>query len=202
MYKNIIAKLEQIIMSSEARKTYSGSNLQREVKSLDRDALSFCVKHHTNQIRDDGEPYYLHPMRVAAYAEHYIKGVNPFLVRNICLLHDVVEDCDVSYNDIKGQFGEFVADHVQDLTNVYTKESYPDLNRKDRKLREHNRLAYCNNLVKQIKLIDRMDNCSPIKFAKNSKYLEETVDLISKIGNSNLEIKTLIEGKLTRWNSK
>lgn len=202
MYRNIIAKLEQIIMSSEARKTYNGSNLQREVKLLDRDALSFCIKHHANQTRDDGEPYYLHPMRVAAYAEYYIKGVNTFLVRNICLLHDVVEDCDVSYNDIKEHFGEFVADHVQDLTNVYTKQCYPDLNRKDRKLREHDRLANCNNLVKQIKLIDRMDNCSPIKFAKNSKYLEETVDLISRIGDSNLEIKALIEGKLTRWNSK
>src|SRR5690606_11933807 len=121
-----------------------------------------------------------------AYAEVYIAGVNETEVRNICLLHDVLEDCsNISEADIEERFGDFVAQHVVELTNVYTKVNYPDLNRRERKIREHDRLAKCDSLTKQIKMIDRMDNITQSKISTNIKYLRETKDLISRIGDAN-----------------
>lgn len=197
--KNLINRLENIILSSDARSKYSGSNFEREVKQALNDGIAFCVKCHLNQRRDDGEPYYLHPIRVAAYAEVYIAGVDEHLVRNIALLHDVMEDCDVSYEDIESRFGKFVADHVLELTNVYTKAKYPHLSRKERKKLEHDRLASCSNLTRQIKLIDRLDNINTGKISSNLNYLGESEDLLNKLGNSNPELKQLLSNKIRRF---
>lgn len=195
---NIITRLEQIILASDARDKYEGSNFQREV-NLSRDALPFCVAKHLKQKRDDGEPYYFHPIRVAAYANTFIAGYNEQLVRNIALLHDVLEDTDTSETELINEFGEFVTQHVVELTNVYTKASYPALNRKQRKSREMDRLSECSILTKQIKLCDCLDNISSYKVASNINYLDESERLAKTLMGANPELGQHLLDKIKRY---
>lgn len=197
--KNLIQKLENVIMSSDARFNYKGSNLQREVNYLSNDATSFCIACHASQFRKDGEPYFLHPIRVAAYSSIYIKGYNDLLVRNIALLHDVIEDTDVTEHEIEERFGDFVCEHVLELTNIYTKKSYPDLNRKIRKEKELDRLEQCSSLAKQIKLLDRADNITSAQIAKNVKYLDESKDMLDRLGGINSDIDELLISKIRKY---
>lgn len=197
--KNLIQKLENIILSSDARFTYKDSNLQREVAYSSNDATSFCVACHAHQFRKDGEPYFLHPVRVAAYSSIYIQGYNDLLVRNIALLHDVIEDTDVTEHEIEERFGSFVSEHVVELTNVFTKDAYPDLNRKVRKERELDRLEQCSSLTKQIKLLDRSDNMTSAQIAKNVKYLDESKDMLDRLGGINPDIDELLISKIRKY---
>lgn len=197
--KNLIQKLENIIVSSDARFTYKGSNLEREVASSKNDAIHFCVQAHAHQFRKDGEPYFLHPIRVASYAALYINGYNEALVRNICLLHDVIEDTDITESELEDRFGDFVSEHVVELTNVYTKLAYPSLNRKARKERELDRLASCSNLTKQIKLLDRIDNLNSTQLAKNVKYLDESRAMLDKLGGLNNDIDEVLLAKIKNF---
>lgn len=198
--KNLISRLENIVLASDAASKYIDSNFQAEVQRSLNDALPYCIKCHLKQKRDDGEPYWYHPLRVAAYAEVYIAGVNETEVRNICLLHDVLEDCDnVNEYDIEERFGDFVAQHVVELTNVFTKENYPDLSKKERKNREIDRLSKCNNLTKQIKLIDRLDGVTTYKVATNTNYLNESEKLCLTLIDSNPELGQQLLNKIKRF---
>lgn len=198
--KNLIARLHQYIRSSD-KGVYSGSPLYREVEFSMVDALPDCVLWHKNQFRDDGEPYYLHPVRVAAYTSCFINNYNEILVRNIALLHDVLEDTKYPEKDMRTKFGDFVTDHVINLTNEFTKDKYPALNRKARKQKELERLAGCDELTKQIKLCDRLDNISKNKIATSSNYLRESYELVDVLGESNPQLKQVLLEKMNRYGS-
>lgn len=196
--RNLIKKLHSYIIAGNSS-PYSGSNLEREVKASLVDAGAFAVQKHGSQKRKDGEPYILHPIRVAAYAAHYISGVNDNLLYNICMLHDVYEDCDVRIEEIESLFGEFVTRHVIELTNVFTKKRYPDLSRKERKLGEIRRLAGCSSLTRQIKMLDRYDNITSFQLASNQHYLKESRALLEALRDSNEAIAKLLESKIDQY---
>ena len=72
-------------------------------------ALVFAIEAHINQKRKDGKPYINHPISVAI--ELAKNGADDEL---ICagLLHDTIEDTTVSYDELKEEFGEGVAELV------------------------------------------------------------------------------------------
>ena len=78
-------------------------------------ASAFARKAHEGQTRKyTGDPYYSHVERVAALvAEHADRQE----LIAAAFLHDTIEDCGVSYEEIAQQFGYDVADIVQALTN-------------------------------------------------------------------------------------
>ena len=81
-------------------------------------AYKFAEKAHENQTRASGEPYITHCVSVAAILSEL--KVPPAVVI-AGLLHDTVEDCDVTILDIKNNFGEEIArliDGVTKLTNL------------------------------------------------------------------------------------
>jgi guanosine-3',5'-bis(diphosphate) 3'-pyrophosphohydrolase len=87
-----------------------------EDKKNIRQAYELAVQAHSKQRRKSGEPYILHPIEVARICVEEI-GLGPTAV--VCaLLHDVVEDTDVSLGDIKIQFGEKVSKIVDGLTKL------------------------------------------------------------------------------------
>lgn len=87
-----------------------------EDKKNIRKAYELAVQAHSKQRRKSGEPYILHPIEVARICVEEI-GLGPTAV--VCaLLHDVVEDTDVSLGDIKVQFGEKVSKIVDGLTKL------------------------------------------------------------------------------------
>lgn len=81
-----------------------------------RKAYELAVRAHSEQRRKSGEPYILHPIEVARICIEEI-GLGPTAA--ICaLLHDVVEDTDVSLKDIEDQFGSKIAKIVDGLTKL------------------------------------------------------------------------------------
>ena len=97
-------------------------------------------------------------------------------------LHDTLEDTDTTLDELVENFGERVAQFVHDLTDKYTKEEYPNLNRAERKHLEALRLKGVRPESKLIKYFDIMDNSSSIfhhdtRFAK--KYLKEKQFIMS-----------------------
>jgi len=79
-------------------------------------AFNMANTAHNNMRRKSGEPYIFHPMAVARIATHEIGLGTKSIVA--ALLHDVVEDTDITVEDIHLQFGEKIASIVDGLTKI------------------------------------------------------------------------------------
>ena len=91
-------------------------------KLLDR-AIVFATKAHSGTLRKkDGIPYILHPMEVASIAGGITTDVE---VLTAALLHDTVEDTDVTLDTIKSQFGDRVAALVASETEDKRRDRNP-----------------------------------------------------------------------------
>jgi len=77
----------------------SNDSLQNIVR-----AYELAETAHTGQMRDEGTPYILHPLRVAILIAEELDNYSPDLLCS-ALLHDVIEDTDVTREQITGQFG-------------------------------------------------------------------------------------------------
>ncbi len=80
-----------------------------------RQAYFFAYDAHKDQPRASGEPYVIHPISVAEILAEYQMDTDTVMAG---LLHDVLEDTDYTYEDLKKNFGEKVATLVQQVTNV------------------------------------------------------------------------------------
>jgi guanosine-3',5'-bis(diphosphate) 3'-pyrophosphohydrolase len=95
-------------------------------------AASFAAKKHKGQKRkgDDAEPYINHPVEVANLIVN-VGGVNDPEIITAALLHDTVEDVDVTFEEIAEHFGETVAGYVRELTDD---KSLPKAERKQKQV--------------------------------------------------------------------
>ena len=76
-------------------------------------AIYWAKKYHGNQKRKSGEPYYTHPLEVAyMISDHKLK--TDVIVASI--LHDIIEDTEVTVEMIEGTFGQRIAEMVDMLT--------------------------------------------------------------------------------------
>lgn len=95
-------------------------SIKSEMDNVDRRnirmAYDLAVQAHSEQRRKSGEPYILHPIAVARICAEEI-GLGPTAVV-AALLHDVVEDTDVTLDDIKVKFGPHIAKMVNGLTKL------------------------------------------------------------------------------------
>ena len=143
-------------------------------------AIRFAMIKHEGQARKyTEEPYYTHCLAVAKSVAKFTEEEHVFIA---ALLHDTIEDTNTTYEEIRDIFGKQIAILVLELTDRYTKENYPDLNRKERKFLEACRLETISQEAKLIKYFDIMDNSKTIfeydvKFAKT--YLKEKQFIIS-----------------------
>lgn len=78
-------------------------------------AIYYARKYHGNQMRQSGEPYYSHPIAVAYMVADYLFRTD-ILVTSI--LHDTIEDTDLTKEKILTIFGERISNQVMDLTRV------------------------------------------------------------------------------------
>ena len=134
-------------------------------------ALAFATIAHGEQKRKySGEPYIVHPIEVM----EIVKTVpHDEVMLAAALLHDVVEDTEVTLAEIHQAFGEDVASLVDDLTDVSKPE---DGNRKLRKALDREHSANSSARAQTVKLADLISNSSDIlendpKFAR--VYLAE-----------------------------
>lgn len=154
-------------------------------------AIRYATKAHEGQLRKNGAiPFITHPLAVM-HKTALINGVSENMVV-AAVLHDVYEDCPgYTLENIREEFGDNVAELVDELTNKFTKESHPHLNRKERKALELERLKKISNAAKQIKLIDRIHNLESRGLDLDhmrKNYLPESEELGFAIGDANIEL--------------
>ena len=92
------------------------SKLKPGDKELVRRAFEMAADAHKTMRRKSGEPYILHPLAVAMIC---VEEIGLGVRSTICaLLHDTVEDTDISLNDVQREFGEEIAKIVDGLTKI------------------------------------------------------------------------------------
>ena len=133
-------------------------------------AFTLAKKSHKGIRRKSGEPYIFHPLAVALIAVQEV-GLGPIAV--VCaLLHDVVEDTDVTLDEIRTIFGERVAIIVDGVTKI---EDVIGLQQSDSKQAENYRkilLSMCNDAyVIFLKLCDRLHNMRTLDSMRDTKKL-------------------------------
>lgn len=122
-------------------------------------AIAFASGAHAavKQVRKyTDDPYIIHPLEVANLVAAVPGSSDEMIIA--ALLHDVVEDTGVTVGLIDTLFGPTVASYVFSLTDHFTPENFPDLNRKARKENEAFRYSVLPNEVKTIKLADGLSN--------------------------------------------
>ncbi len=107
--KEILARYKDLISN-----TYV--SLTEEQNKLIRKAFEIAVDAHKDQRRKTGEPYIYHPIEVAKIVANEI-GLGHTSIA-CALLHDVIEDSEYTYEDLKKLFGENIADIVKGLTKI------------------------------------------------------------------------------------
>ncbi len=155
-------------------------------KDADEDALNrayvFAMKKHGAQLRASGDPYYSHPVEVAGILTKF-KLDSASIIAG--LLHDTVEDTDTTVEEIKGLFGEQVAQLVDGLTKLAMIEQKSA----DKKQAENFRkllLAMSEDIrVLLIKLADRLHNMRTLHFLKKPekrmRIAKETLDIYAPL---------------------
>lgn len=127
---------------------------------------------HKKQTRYNGDPYILHPLRVCIILieELNLRDKNSIIS---ALLHDAVEDSDISLEEIETLFGKKVAEYVKLLTKH--KEYQSDI---DRQKKYFWHLKRSPKKVQIIKLADRLDNMRELEtctdLMKKRKYILDT----------------------------
>jgi hypothetical protein len=123
-----------------------------------------AIRLHGEQKRKySGDPYYTHLFRVSDTVKE-IGGDEAMIMA--ALLHDVLEDTPTNEIEliselesiVDPQMARDIVNLVIELTDVYTKENFPDLNRRARKEMEAKRLGEVSSRAQTIKYADLLDN--------------------------------------------
>jgi len=151
------------------------SNMDNKHHSLINEGFIFANEGHKNQKRKSGEPYITHPLQVAIYLSEINLDIETIIA---ALLHDLIEDTDITYEDIKSKFGNEIADIVDGVTKLdkikynSTEEAKADAIRKMV-------IAMSKDIrVLILKLADRLHNIKTIEFHnewKKEKIASETL---------------------------
>lgn len=144
------------------------SDLSKEDKDMIRQAYEIAVQAHAKQRRKSGEPYILHPIEVARICAEEI-GLGPTAIV-AALLHDVVEDTDVTLDDIKVQFGEKISRIVDGLTKLDS--SYNAENPQAENFKKVLSTLNSDVRVVLIKMADRLHNMRTLGSMKRDKQLK------------------------------
>ena len=87
-----------------------------DVKKIN-EAYKFAEKCHSGQLRKTGDPYIIHPVFTAIYLSNMKMDWETI---SAALLHDVIEDCGVTFEEIEKLFGRDVAGLVDGVTKLPT----------------------------------------------------------------------------------
>ena len=146
-------------------------------------AYNLAAEKHKDQKRGSGEPYIIHPLNVA-----YILASIGMDDNTLCaaLLHDVVEDTDVTQKDLTDLFGQEISDMVAGVTKLSTIQ-FATL--EETQVENYRRmfLAMGKDIrVILIKLADRLHNMRTLKYLKRERQIanaKETLELYAPLAN-------------------
>lgn len=158
-----------------------------------RKAYEFSEKAHEGQIRRSGEPYISHPLGVAAILADLHLDL-PTIATG--LLHDTVEDTDVTLDEIEKEFGEEVR-HIVDGVTKISKMQFRNTHEKQGENIRKMIVAMGKDVrVVLVKLADRLHNMRTLNHMppeKQARIANETLDiyapLASRLGISSIKIE-------------
>ena len=154
-------------------------------------AFNYANEKHAGQVRKSGEPYINHCLSVAYILATYQSAPATIAAG---FLHDTLEDCGVSYQEIKTLFNDDVAEIVQAVTKI---KNLPNVSLEETSASTHRKLILA--MAKDIravivKLCDRLHNMRTLQYVKPHKQIEtskETLEvyapLAHRLGMSNLK---------------
>ena len=149
-----------------------------EIKKIQK-AYSVAYYAHENQKRRDGSNYITHPVAVAKILLNLKMDSD-----SICsaLMHDVLEDCDVTKNDLKTLFGLSVADIVDGVSKL-GKLDITSRNERDANNLQKMMLAMSKDVrVVLVKICDRLHNMRTIEHLPRYKQIQKSKETIELYG--------------------
>ena len=168
--------IEEVISNTKKSNRKSDSKLIKK-------AYEYAKAHHGDQLRKSGEPYIIHPVQVA-----YILSTLGLDDSTICaaLLHDTVEDTDITKQDLAQTFSPEIADLVDGVTKL-NKLQYASMEEQQVENYRKMFLAMGKDIrVILIKLADRLHNMRTLKYLKRERQIansRETMDLYAPLAN-------------------
>ncbi len=179
-------------------RTPSFNELQKNIKKyiknkehfeIIQDAYNYALKKHEGQFRKSGEKYIIHPIDVALI----LSDLHTDPVTLVAgLLHDVIEDTDTTYEDIKKIFGEEVALLTEGVTKLGQykfsgAEKEADKIASQAKNYQKMLLAMAKDIrVIIVKLADRLNNMRTLNYLSEEKQLriaKETMDIYAPLAH-------------------
>ncbi len=166
------------------------SELVDLVKAYDADAdegllnkaYIFSMKAHGDQTRQSGDAYFTHPLAVAAILTEL--RADPATVAT-ALLHDVVEDTDVTIDEIQAQFGDEVARLVDGVTKISRIELRDEASKQAENFRKLVVAMADDVRVLLVKLADRLHNMRTLhhiqKPEKRRRIAKETMEIFAPL---------------------
>ncbi len=170
----------------------NNNELINEIKSynkfLNHDSLNkafkFAIDAHKNQKRDEGVPYIIHPVAVAKILTD-LKLDSATITTG--LLHDTIEDTKVTYETVKKEFGEEVANLVDGVTKISALEDKASSESKAENFRKLILATSKDIRVLLVKLADRLHNMRTIKFVKGKEKMvrkaKETMEIYAPLAD-------------------
>ena len=147
-------------------------------------AYDFAVKAHSNQKRASGDPYSVHPIEVANILTD-LKLDSATITTG--LLHDTIEDTYATYETIKGEFGNEVADLVDGVTKLSVLENEASSNSKAENFRKLILATSKDIRVLLVKIADRLHNMRTIKAIskedKRKRIAQETMEIYAPLAD-------------------
>ncbi len=158
-----------------------------------RAAYEFSEKAHSGQIRRSGEPYISHPLGVAAILAELKLDLASVIT---ALLHDVVEDTQITLKEIEDKFGSVIAQLVDGVTKISRMNFRNTHEKQGENVRKMIFAMGKDVRVVLVKLADRLHNMRTLHHMAPEKQLriaQETLDiyapLASRLGISSIKIE-------------
>ena len=147
-------------------------------------AYNFALEAHQNQKREEGVPYIIHPVAVAKILTD-LKLDSATITTG--LLHDTIEDTKVTYESVKKEFGEEVANLVDGVTKISALENKASSDSKAENFRKLILATSKDIRVLLVKLADRLHNMRTIQFVKDKEKIirkaKETMEIYAPLAD-------------------
>ena len=153
--------------------TIKGYNPGADFAMIDK-AYRYAVEHHGEQKRKDGSPYVTHPIAVAQIVAEELHLDSESIVA--ALLHDTIEDTDVTYEDVSREFSPTIANLVEGVSKlsrvVYTTKEEEQMENLRKML-----MAMSRDIrVILIKIADRTHNMRTMEYQSKEKQRQKSLE--------------------------
>ncbi len=188
-----------VIMDVPLQERLSAYLPEEKIEDVSK-AYRFAEQSHKGQLRLSGEPFFEHPKQTALYLADLRLDSNAI---SAALLHDVLEDCDVTYEELTDMFGEDVARLVDGVTKLTKAEiigdgqflpgsEHPDQDITDEDIAQAETLrkmlmAMAEDVrVVLIKLADRLHNMRTVSALPDNRreaFSKETLEIFAPLAH-------------------